>query len=316
MKSNGFRRIGQLITLLSFMLIIDHSTLLSQWQSIFSDNFNRSDGPLLSPWIRVDDTLYIRSQQLCARSGFRGFTMYHSQEDSAETVQLHADINFGSDSNGWFELAFFGSPTDSTADGYTAWIKQDSLTLYDATEANLLLKRSTNLLANTAYRAILRADKSSKTTSIIIEDLRGFTTDSVGIKWTDWPNGYFNWIGIGIADYTGSSMYIDDVIFERSTTVGVRELMSSTPATFCLYQNYPNPFNPSTKIEFTLLSRSLVFLKVFDVLGKEVVTLISEVLPAGTYDRQWDAVGMPSGVYFYRLQTSTSTAVKKLVLLK
>jgi len=68
-----------------------------------------------------------------------------------------------------------------------------------------------------------------------------------------------------------------------------------------LLQNYPNPFNPATTITFALPVKSFVSLKIFDALGREVTTLLNEELLAGTYSKQWDASGLPSGVYFYRL---------------
>ena len=88
------------------------------------------------------------------------------------------------------------------------------------------------------------------------------------------------------------------------------------PTEYELSQNYPNPFNPSTTISFSLPSRSFVSLKLFDVLGREVATIISEEMSAGIYTRQWNATGMPSGVYFYRLQAGSFIDTKKLVLLR
>jgi len=95
-----------------------------------------------------------------------------------------------------------------------------------------------------------------------------------------------------------------------------RESDVSVPAQFRLNQNYPNPFNPSTNISFTLPTRKFVSLKVFDVVGGEVGTLISQMLNAGLHMRQWNAIGLPSGVYFYRLQVGTFTETKKLILLR
>ncbi|MCR4439494.1 MAG: T9SS type A sorting domain-containing protein, partial [candidate division KSB1 bacterium] len=88
------------------------------------------------------------------------------------------------------------------------------------------------------------------------------------------------------------------------------------PIHFSLGQNFPNPFNPATTISFSLPSKSFVILKVFDALGREVSTLISEELSAGMYARQWNAAGLPSGVYFYRLQAGSFVETKKLVLLR
>jgi hypothetical protein len=89
---------------------------------------------------------------------------------------------------------------------------------------------------------------------------------------------------------------------------------AEAPSTFSLEQNYPNPFNPSTVIEFSIPRSAYVALKVYDVLGKEVATLLSESLPQGTHTVKWSAKGLSSGVYFYRLNANEFTEAKKLVL--
>ena len=83
-----------------------------------------------------------------------------------------------------------------------------------------------------------------------------------------------------------------------------------------LLQNYPNPFNASTKIEFTLPQKSFVLLKVFNILGQEVATLLSEELPIGTHAASWEPFDSPSGVYICRLQTVREFITIKLVLIK
>lgn len=85
---------------------------------------------------------------------------------------------------------------------------------------------------------------------------------------------------------------------------------------FNLEQNYPNPFNPSTNISFSLSTKSFVSLKIFNSLGTEVSSIVSEELPAGTYSKKWNAEGFQSGVYFYRLQVGNTPVTKKLILLK
>ena len=94
------------------------------------------------------------------------------------------------------------------------------------------------------------------------------------------------------------------------------EKSTLSPEGFRLEQNYPNPFNPTTNIGFRIANFGFVNLRVFDVLGKEVTTLVSEQKPAGNYVVQWNAVNMPSGIYFYKLQVGEYNDVKKLVLLK
>jgi len=89
---------------------------------------------------------------------------------------------------------------------------------------------------------------------------------------------------------------------------------SETPAVFYLYQNYPNPFNPSTTITFALPKASHVTLKAYNLLGQEVATLVNETLGPGTYERTFNAEGLPSGVYFYQLRTGGLLATKKMIL--
>jgi hypothetical protein len=88
------------------------------------------------------------------------------------------------------------------------------------------------------------------------------------------------------------------------------------PREYKLDQNYPNPFNPSTKFEFHIAARALVTLKIYDLLGREIQTLVNEERPQGIYTVTWSADQLPSGIYFYRLQAGTYTETKKLILLK
>ena len=90
----------------------------------------------------------------------------------------------------------------------------------------------------------------------------------------------------------------------------------SLPEQFMLSQNYPNPFNPSTTIEFALPHAGFVTLKVYNVLGEEVATLIAGDHPAGTFKATWDASEMPSGVYFYRLTAGNYVQTKTMVLFR
>ena len=91
---------------------------------------------------------------------------------------------------------------------------------------------------------------------------------------------------------------------------------SSLPLTFILKQNYPNPFNPSTTIEFTTFHSTYIVLKIFDIHGREVDTLVSEILPAGTHRLKFDGRNLASGIYYYQLMANNSHLIKKMVYLK
>jgi hypothetical protein len=97
---------------------------------------------------------------------------------------------------------------------------------------------------------------------------------------------------------------------------GVAERTKDIPETFLLRQNYPNPFNPSTTIEYELPQESYVELKVFDILGREVETLVHGKEMPGVHRVPWRAVDFSSGVYFYRLTVGSVIVTKKLLLLR
>jgi len=100
-------------------------------------------------------------------------------------------------------------------------------------------------------------------------------------------------------------------------TTGVNDLPPSrVPSEFALSQNYPNPFNPSTNIAFDVPRRSHVLLRVFNVLGQRVATLVDEVRSPGHYTVQWSGLSLASGVYFYSMQTESFVQTQKMVLLK
>jgi hypothetical protein len=94
------------------------------------------------------------------------------------------------------------------------------------------------------------------------------------------------------------------------------EQISSLPADFSLNQNYPNPFNPSTKISWQLPVGGQTTLKVLDVLGKEIATLVDEYKEAGRYEVTFDASRQSSGIYFYKLNAGSFTKTKQMILLK
>ena len=98
--------------------------------------------------------------------------------------------------------------------------------------------------------------------------------------------------------------------------VGISNTGSNIPDRFSLSQNYPNPFNPSTSIRFALAGNTFVRLSVYNVAGQQVGQLVNESLSAGEYSFTWNASALPSGVYFYKLETNTFTDLKKMMLVK
>lgn len=102
----------------------------------------------------------------------------------------------------------------------------------------------------------------------------------------------------------------------ESLITGIQQIGSEIPSGFNLQQNYPNPFNPVTNIKFSVPKSGLVTLKVFDIAGREVAELINQNLEAGNFNYDFDASGLSSGVYFYRITAGAYNNVKKMILVK
>jgi hypothetical protein len=97
---------------------------------------------------------------------------------------------------------------------------------------------------------------------------------------------------------------------------GTEPVRVSIPSQYALYPNFPNPFNPSTQIAYALPKAGRVSLKVFNLLGEEVITLVNEMQSAGTNTISFDGSALPSGVYLCRLQAGEFVQTKKMLLLK
>ncbi len=115
---------------------------------------------------------------------------------------------------------------------------------------------------------------------------------------------------------TSGTLYLDNLRLKYPGNTTEVEKTPLSPALFSLEQNYPNPFNPSTVINFNLTKKEKVSLAVYDIVGREVATLIDKDFTAGFHSVRFNASNLSSGIYFYRLQTEEHSVVKKMVLLK
>lgn len=131
------------------------------------------------------------------------------------------------------------------------------------------------------------------------EDVYAIAIDIAGNKWIGTDGG--------LAVYR-----------EGGVIIKVEEEKQNHPEDFVLYQNYPNPFNSLTKIRFMLKENGLVSVKLYDLMGREINTLINEFKEKGEYEIEFDAsrYGLSSGVYFYQMRAGNYTSIKKMVYLK
>jgi uncharacterized delta-60 repeat protein len=137
-------------------------------------------------------------------------------------------------------------------------------------------------------------------------------------NFSDWANslavdGSGN---VYVTGYSAGTPTNDYVTIKYSETIGITPISNVIPEKYSLSQNFPNPFNPATNIRFDIQKNGLVSLKVYDILGRVVSTLINGSLQPGTYEANFDASGITSGVYFYKLEANGFSDVKRMVLIK
>jgi photosystem II stability/assembly factor-like uncharacterized protein len=156
-------------------------------------------------------------------------------------------------------------------------------------------------------------EESSQDDGIIIKTTNG------GENWYTSMNlsaGFLS--GEFINENTGWVVGTNGTIIKTTSggSIGIQQISNNVPKEFYLQQNYPNPFNPTTNIEFSLPAKSFVKLKIYDLLGREITTLVSENLSAGKFKYEFNATQFASGVYFYKLETHNFSETRRMVLLK
>lgn len=132
-------------------------------------------------------------------------------------------------------------------------------------------------------------------------------------------------IGTTLEVGTGSDMCGDSLVMNGTysgdgtfcgSLVPITIIAQNIPKTYYLSQNYPNPFNPATTIRFDIPKQSAAKLVIYNAIGQEISILVNNKLEAGSYEVSWNATALPSGIYFYKLETEGFTSIKKMILLK
>ncbi len=264
----------------------DSSMTISLW--IMPDSLASGGAKVMSKWYSApsegDWLLSLSSQDSCGGNcvswyfGFANYSVYGNP-------------------NGWFSIG----PPD--LDYYLTLGEWNFITVtFDTGLVNLyyngnLIKTDTSLIKYTS--------------------LNEYNTDDIyiGSLW----NGYsaYRFKGgldeIRIYNRALSASEVNDIY---NFVTSVENNVNKLPEEFALSQNYPNPFNPSTKIKYSVTLSSNVVIKVYDVLGDEVATLVNEEKPAGEYKVEFDGIKLSSGIYFYQLKAGSYIETKKMVLMK
>ena len=229
-----------------------------------------------SPSIAINGSIYF--------SEVGGMSDWHIYKSELVNGVYQQPVKLGNEINGF------------TISAHCYIASDESFMIFDAISASggflYFAKRNINGTWNTAIKL---DEQINSTTNQYLAFLSPdnkylfFTTNQDDIYWCEWTHH--------------NPVKVDDNNFDIPT--GMK-----------LHQNYPNPFNPSTKISYSISHSGLVTLKVYDILGTEIETSVNEEKSVGTYELNWNAANLPSGVYFYRLQAGSFVQMRKMILLK
>jgi photosystem II stability/assembly factor-like uncharacterized protein len=187
-----------------------------------------------------------------------------------------------------------------TTNGGSTWTGQSSGTLSSFNDVCFVDTHTGTVVGPAGV--ILRTTNAGETWT---SQSSGTTNPLFSVSFTDADNGTaVGRAGTILRTTNGGAVFVDE------------DPEAFAPDGFVLDQNYPNPFNPTTKIQFTMVNRQSTIVKVYDVLGRDIATLVNEVREPGTYTVQWDASGTASGVYFCRLEAGPFVATRKLLLMR
>jgi hypothetical protein len=219
-----------------------------------------------------------------------------------------------------------------------------AVTPLDSIDIWVVYACGSNIIAGTSINGVFVSNDNGQTwtnTSLNYQDIFSVTavgsnifvgtwlqgvylsTDN-GLHWNQKNEGLGN-LNILALQIFGGYIYagsFQGCIWRRplSELIGINKIGSEVPKEFLLYQNYPNPFNPVTKIKFDIPpskgARGMTSIIIYDILGREVATLVNEQFNQGTYEVEWDGSNYPSGVYFYKLDAGEFTDTKKMILIK
>jgi hypothetical protein len=278
----------------------------------------------------VTDNAAVISNQIMNNTGEDAAYIY-SDEESSFTTGWHA-YPLGNNATidlqnilgqGWFAIGIYDRDESTTYyinfDGWNEtnppflivsyeYIIPVELTAFTATskDGNVTLNWSTATETNNRGFEIERKISNGEYQKIGFTAGSGTTTEKRSYSFMDNQPGSGNFIyRIKQIDFNGNAAYSKEV-----------EVNVTSPLKYALEQNYPNPFNPDTKIKYSIPDEGLVKIKVYNLLGQEVTTLVNNVQKAGRYEVVFNATNFASGVYYYRIEAPKFYSVKKMIVLK
>lgn len=304
----------------------------------FDIQLNDNDGTnrdLLSRWW-CDDFMAYSKPSLWGTIQFTNATSMQSQSSSnkmnngdfSQGLQdWEFDLGESGDASGLVEEGVFHAQINNGGDNLgDISFEQENLALVQGNMYTLSFKAKAEDLRNILYYVGAIAVSPTKNLSKIADSQTFYVYEDSCILTSDWKTFTRSFIMTDLTDEVaivgfgfGTSdedVYLDDVMLIESTTTSIESDAPARPSQYALSQNYPNPFNPTTTIGYQVDVSGRVSLKVYDMRGREIITLVDEEKQPGYYDVIFDASDLSSGVYVYKIFSDNRIRSNKLVLLK
>ncbi|HPN37305.1 MAG TPA: T9SS type A sorting domain-containing protein, partial [Melioribacteraceae bacterium] len=276
-----------------------------QWVNSFQEFFNYNNNGLLETYI--SQSWEINKWKNLYKENY---TYNNLLKISEKINEITVGENWLNDSRETFTYNANGILSNYQEDIWqiNAWVNFSKVEHLYNQNGNLIISRRENYVNNAWQPASKIYYSYNEENNFIGGSCLIFVNDSwipgIGVFMATYNNGQ------DTLYYFGKNINIDLI------NISEAENINNNISSFSLSQNYPNPFNPSTNISFTLPKSDFVTLKVYDILGKEIATLINQELNAGSYIKPFNATNLSSGIYFYKLQASKYSQTKKMILIK
>jgi hypothetical protein len=334
---SGYSRLGANNRKQNYLTLKYNPSGSLQWSSIYNGPSDSSDVP---SGIGTDPAgnVYVGGTSRGSMTNFDIAVVKYNSAGVQQWVSRYNSLSNGYDGANCFAVdqagnSFTGGSVAATTSN------QDAAVVKISSSGSLQWLASYNGAANNYDQAYaLMLDNSGNVYISGLTTLNSSTTDILTARFS--PSGALHWSktydnGLNEDDYSfcmtldgfnnvitsgfvlrSAAGFNDIATIKYSQVVGVTPVSSEVPGSYSLSQNYPNPFNPSTNIKFDVPQASHIKISVYDIQGKETAILVNETLNPGSYNIDFDASGLPSGVYIYKLTAVNYTDTKKMILIK
>jgi hypothetical protein len=298
------------------LISVASAAMCADWDVIFSDDFNRPDGPLGPPWLDYGpDALSILAGRAALPQTGYGLSGFDDSE-SGPSMVLEMDFGFEGDEDGYFHAWIGGADGAGDTVAYGAEFDRSTFGLYSFPPESLLVEAPFDFDPYTVYTMRLAYDHSTGIASLSVRDALGVTGDSLGVPG---PSTNFTMIRVGFENEVHNDKWLDNVVLRVMLWSGVEAWPGSSAPRIELYPPYPNPCRDATVIAYELPAAGDVSIAIYNTQGQEVRRWYRSEAAPGYHEQHWDATSgdgrrVSPGVYLCSVRSGVESASRKLIV--